>query len=547
MRTDLLKNVFGVLVVVWSACVWSPAVPGQVKCLSPEEVKTLVAQVNSSQSVSFDKTLSQKLVALKESAQERLSGDVAQNKKAEDLFKGLKESRERNATELCQTLKTHGWPTLELVGAEGVDAAFFLLKNSSSELQVDMLPVVIAAVNKGALPRAEFPGYFDLLRLKVGLKQMFGTQATILNGFLVLFPVEAEEQVDARRKEFGLGPLAEYLRHLERVYRLPLVRSTGALTNSFSDREQRSIARATATGLFEGQTIEEDDVIRVDTNLVSVNVSVYSSKLRTNVSMLEQKDFAVTEDGRPETISFFGTTDVPFDLVLLLDLSGSTSGKRDLIRKSTQRFIEAARPSDRLAIVTFANSPSVISPLTEDRKQLLKSIKKIEGTGGSNIWAAIKFTLDQVVGPKTTARRRAVVIMTDGIDNALSGFVDSRISFADLVEAVRHNDTLIIPIYLDTERDFADSMRVLGRKLLENARKTLELLADESGGLFYKAGRIEDLNGVYDQVIEDLGKVYSLGYKPKNEKRDGSWRAVKIEIPNQPDLKARARPGYYAN
>jgi VWFA-related protein len=529
-----------------SVCVWSPAVLGQGRCLSPEEVKKMVAQVNSSQGGSFNKTLSDELMALKASDQERVWGDVAKNRKTDDLFKGLKETREKNATELCQALKTHGWPTPELVGAEGAEAAFFLLKNSSSELQVDLLPVVIAAVNKGALPRPDFPGYFDLLRLKVGLKQMFGTQATIINGFLVLYPIEAEAQVDARRKQFGLGPLAEYLRNLEKAYQLPLVKSTGALTNSFSDREQKSIARATATGLFEGQTVDEGDVIRVDTNLVSLNVSVYSSKLRTNVAMLEQKDFAVSEDSHPETISFFGTTDVPFDLVLLLDLSGSTAGKRDLIRKSTQRFIEAARPADRLAIVTFADSPEVVSPLTEDREQLLKSIKKIKGEGGSNIWGALKFTLDQVVGPKTAARRRAVVLMTDGIDNSLGGLVDGDVSFADLVEAVRRNDTLIIPICLDTQ-DFGPFRGDFRKKVLENARKSLELLADESGGLFYPARKIEDLNGVYAQVIEDLGKVYSLGYKPTNNKRDGSWRAFKIELPNQPDLKARARPGYYAN
>ena len=137
--------------------------------------------------------------------------------------------------------------------------------------------------------------------------------------------------------------------------------------------------------------------------------------------------------------------------------------------------------------------------------------------------------------------------MTDGIDSSLSGFIDSRISFADLVEAVRHNDTLIIPICLDTEEDTGAIRGNFRKKILENARKSLELLADESGGLYYKARKIEDLNGVYDQVIEDLGKVYSLGYKPTNEKRDGSWRTVNIQIPNQPDLKARARPGYYSN
>lgn len=346
-----------------SVCVWPSVVFGQIRCLSPEDVKKLVAQVDAPQSVTLNTTLSKELLALKESDQRRVRVDVANNKKADDLFQGLKETRNKNAVALCQMLKTYGWPSTGLVGAEGVEAAFFLLKNSSFELQMDLLPVVIAAINKGALPRAEFPGYFDLLRLKAGLKQVFGTQATLANRFLVLYPIEAEAQVDARRKEFGLGPLAQYLRALEVTYQLPLVRSTGALTNSFSESEKRSIAKATTTDLFEAQRVEEDDVVSVNTNLVSLNVSVYSNKLRTNVSMLEQKDFVVTEDGRPETISFFGTTDVPFDLVLLLDLSASTSDKRDLIRKSTRRFIEAARPADRLAIVTFSDDAQVVSPL----------------------------------------------------------------------------------------------------------------------------------------------------------------------------------------
>ncbi|HEX3085942.1 MAG TPA: hypothetical protein VHP99_15525, partial [Pyrinomonadaceae bacterium] len=79
-----------------------------------------------------------------------------------------------------------------------------------------------------------------------------------------------------------------------------------------------------------------------------------------------------------------------------------------------------------------------------------------------------------------------------------------------------------------------------------SARNTLAMLALESGGLYYSARKVEDLNGVYEQVIEDLSKVYSIGYRSTNEKRDGSWRGVNIEIPGHRDLKTRARPGYYA-
>jgi hypothetical protein len=115
------------------------------------------------------------------------------------------------------------------------------------------------------------------------------------------------------------------------------------------------------------------------------------------------------------------------------------------------------------------------------------------------------------------------------------------LSFADLVESVRLSDTLIIPIYLDHE-----NLLPAYQRFLNNARNTLALLAFESGGLFYRAHKIKDLNDVYEQVIEDLSKVYSLGYRPTNQKGDGSWRTVKIKIPNHPELLPRARPGYYA-
>jgi VWFA-related protein len=508
----------------------------------------MLAQVNSPQSVSLNQKLRDELLKLRERDRMRFQDTLDQTGKPGAALKRMKESREKNTFALCPILKEFGWPTAAMVGQDGVTAAFILLKNSSSyELQTDLLPVIIAAVKKGEILRADFAGYIDGLRLSAGLKQLFGTQATITDGLIVLYPIEAEANVDARRKQYDLPPLAEYLKALERIYRKPLVKSPGKLINRFAESLQQSIARTTADGLFEGQAVGEGESIRVETNLVSLNVSVYSQKFKTHVSTLDQKDFAVSEDGRDETITFFATTDVPFDLVLLIDLSGSTAGKRDLIRKTTRGFIEAARPFDRLAIVTFSTNTEVVSPLTIDHAKLLESANKIVGEGSSNVWDALKFTLDQVVGPKTLERRRAIVFMTDGVDNALLGFGEggSKISFADLLEAVRRNDKLIIPIYLDTE----SYGTALGwpRTIYANARRTLALLAEESGGLYYKARKIEDLDGVYAQVIEELGKIYSLGYRPTNGNRDGSWRTVKIQIPNRPELLTRARPGYYAN
>jgi len=515
----------------------------QTKCLNDDDVKKMLAHLNSSPADSFNQELQDKLIKLKEKSRKRFEQTIAEQRKDDELMGRLRASREKTSADFCPLLKQYGWPSAAAVGPKGVAAAFLLLKDSSSlEMQRDLLPVIVAATQKGELDRSDLAGYVDRLRLSVGLKQLFGTQATIQDGFLVLYPLESAALVDARRKEFHLPPLDEYLRSLQRIYRMPLVKSPERPTLATTTKPARA-NRAESDLLLPG-TSNEEDVVRVDTNLVSLDVSVYSEKLRAHVTDLEQKDFKVIEDGHEESISFFSATQVPFDLVLLIDLSGSTTGKRDLIRKSTKHFIEAARPSDRLAIVTFSDGVTVVSPLTQDRAKLLQSVKKIEGDGGSKVWDALKFSLDQVIGPKTLERRRAIVFMTDGVDNALSGWgnAGSTISFADLLEAVRRNDTLIVPIYLDTEGSDPYSHVVY-----ESARKTLARLAEESGGLYYKARKIQDLNGVYEQVIDDLGKTYSLGYKPTNAKRDGSWRAIDVQIVDRPDLSPRLRSGYYAN
>jgi len=519
----------------------------QTKCLTADEIKQFTDQIERNTARPFNEKLSDELNKLAAKQQQRVENNVADNKSGDTILKTLRTAREQNSSELCSIIKQNGWPTRDLVGEEGARSAFFILRNSAtSDLQRDLLPVIIAAVKKGEISKGSFAAYIDRLRVNAGLKQIFGTQATILNNFLVLFPITDEPHVDARRKQFELPPLKEYLRGLEQLYRLPLVKATGTLANSFSDNSQVSIAQATDKELLGRAANDDTDVVRVETNLVSLNVSVYGAKLRTEVAKLEQKDFVVTEDGKSQDITFFATTDVPFDLVLLLDLSGSTANKRDLIRKSTRRFIEAARPTDRIAIVTFADDFRVVSPLTVDRATLLSSVNQISGGGGSRVWDALQFTLDHIFESATSPRRRAVVFMTDGVDNALGiGNAGSQISFTDLLESVRKHDALIVPIYLDTEGH--DYLGDLGHRMYENARNTLGVLAFESGGLYYSARKLEDLNGVYEQVIEDLSKVYSLGYRSTNEKRDGSWRAVNIETPAHPELKTRARPGYYAN
>ncbi|HEV7903885.1 MAG TPA: VWA domain-containing protein [Pyrinomonadaceae bacterium] len=300
------------------------------------------------------------------------------------------------------------------------------------------------------------------------------------------------------------------------------------------------------------QTQETTETIRVDVELVDLNVSVFNREAQHPVGELQQKDFRVFENDIEQEISFFASAATPFDLVLLLDLSGSTADKLDLVRKSAQRFVEAARPVDRIGVVTFTNVAHVVSPLTADRAELIKQIKKIKKPqGGTNFWDALRFVLERVLERKADApeRRSAVVVMTDGVDNALPDVngEGSATSFEELLEIVGKSDAIVLPIYLDTEAEMVKQHRWFGvESTYVIARQQLAHLAAESGSLLYRARKLEDLKGVYEQVIRDLGTVYSLGYNPKNKQRDNSWRAINVQLVNRPELAARTRRGYFA-
>jgi VWFA-related protein len=518
------------------------------QCLTKDDISSLVRRLDLPPPSKPNSKLKNELVKLASETQEMRQEYVRTEPKKESLTKRLKEQDEKNTAKLCQAIKEFGWPTSALVEQDGVEAAFYLLKTSAPfEMQRDLLPVIVAAARKDRIQKPEMAGLLDGLRVKAGMKQIFGTQALNKDGFLILYPIEDEARVDQRRAQFELGPMADHLKNLEREYQTPVVRSRTLPNSELNSGVRQSIADTLDSTLLDSPAIAEDDVIRTNINLVNLNVSVFNEKSRTFVSALTKEDFQVFEDGQEQTVSYFASTEVPFDLVLLIDLSGSTERKRDLIKQSTQRFIEAARPSDRIAIETFSDKVTVISPLTSDRAQLLASVKEIKGGGGSRVWDALKFAMDNIDSQKTLDRRRAVVIMTDGVDNALAFFggdFGSQITFADLLQSVRETDTLVVPIYLDTESD--DSPTSWSRREYQNARNTLAALAEESGGSFYKAKKISDLNGVYEQVINDLGKIYSLGYKPTNDKRDATWRNVEVKVLNRPDLIAHARPGYYA-
>jgi VWFA-related protein len=297
------------------------------------------------------------------------------------------------------------------------------------------------------------------------------------------------------------------------------------------------------------QASEPIETLRIDTDLVNLSVSVFSRNLSRAVPSLEQKHFAVFENGSPQEISFFASAQTPFDLVLLLDLSGSTADKIDLIRKSSKHFVDAARPNDRLAVITFTTEVRAVSLLTEDRQGLKHRIDQIEkSSSGTNLWDALRFVFEHVLSQSRAENRRsAIIVMTDGVDNGLPDVAGdgSKTSFEELLRIVGASDSIVLPIYLDTERETIKNRQATA-ETFELARKYLAQLADESGNLGYRARKVKDLDGVYEQVIKDLSTVYSIGYRPSNRTRDGAWRGVTVQLLEHPDLNARSKRGYFA-
>ena len=516
----------------------------QEKCVSPNRVAALLSQIKDVGNIRVNEALKAEILGIKREVSTEATASIAEKSRREANSKPAEAPLDLSATaakrsqRVCQILNSSTWPGKSLVGDEGASAWISLVKSYVAvPQQLDLMPVIAAGLNNGEIAKNDdLAAFVDRLRIRLGQPQLFGTQLSEQNGFIVLYPLQSDERVDAFRKEFGMDPLNDHLRMIQNAYRKLVIRSTAKVKRVPVNEPQSTAAPATS-GLINKDA--DNDVVKVDTSIVTIDATVSGA----SVPRLSKADFKIYEDGQEQEISTFDTSESPFDIVLLLDLSGSTADKLGLIKKTTKHFIDTKRESDRVAIVTFNSGQRVVSPLQADKEKLLKNISDIKGNGASLVWDSEKFAIDLLKLDSPVGRRKAVVVMTDGVDNDLYFGSDagSAILFADLVEEIRNDQIAFFPILLNP--DALDRNNVV---LTQNARSTMQLIANESGGTFYTTDNLDSLNEVYERVLQDVGRVYSLGYQPKNEKRDGSWRTIKVEIPSHPELRVRARSGYYA-
>ena len=345
-----------------------------------------------------------------------------------------------------------------------------------------------------------------------------------------------------------------------------------------------------------GDEVDEGDVVRVETQLVSVPAVVTDSAGRP-IPGLRPDNFRLIEDGQVQTITNFGTTETPFEIALLLDTSGSTRDDVALIRAAANSFIAALRPGDRVAVLSFNQaqpftepvaSVEVLTQLTDDREMLRSAIENLGASNGTPYYDALERVADSVFRdpPRDEVRgRRAIVALTDGVDSASnSDFATAKVKLSragiacyfiqvnteDFVEDRLMKDcrddgqlTLSQRQIERYRRMFFPSAKAenfnsfcqmgpfermsISRELYNLARREMNDLAKGSGGRSFVAATLTDARAAFARVAADIGTLYSLGYYPTNKARDGKYRAIKLEVRGVKEkAEIRARDGYYA-
>lgn len=276
-----------------------------------------------------------------------------------------------------------------------------------------------------------------------------------------------------------------------------------------------------------------------DVRLVNLSVSVFDRHGRPATG-LRPEDFEVFEDGVRQSIRAAGSEEVPFNLALLLDLSGSTQRERAAMKAAARRFVQIARPHDRVAVYAMANDLfQVVSPLTSDRARLERLIDAIPDVGGgSPLYDTLAVAYSQELA-RRPAERNALIVISDGIDNRLhAAGAPAAVPFPKLLHAVGAMNVVLYPIFLDP------FTRVPPPAWAKKAREQMEALARASGGRLFPARSLEDLEPVYPLVAQELRSVYTLAYYPSNQTFDGRWRRVEVKV--RPPLRTRTRSGYFA-
>jgi Ca-activated chloride channel homolog len=303
----------------------------------------------------------------------------------------------------------------------------------------------------------------------------------------------------------------------------------------------RLIVTAVALAVLGGVAAAQQDrtqpqspAFRAGIDIVSLNVTV-TDGVNHYVTDLEESDFQIFEDGVNQEISFFSRRQQPIALSMLLDSSASMEDKLPTLQTAAGNFVRRLRPNDIAQVIDFDSRVDVRQTFTGNQTDLLTAIDRTAAGGSTSLHNAVYIALKELRKVRAVTeqdiRRQALVVFSDGEDTS------SLVSFDEVLDLAKRSETSIYAIALR-----GPDVQTKGFREAEFVMKTLAL---ETGGRSFFPAKIEDLNGVYSQIADELASQYTIGYTSKNPRRDGAWRRIDARVTRQ-NATARTKRGYYA-
>lgn len=287
------------------------------------------------------------------------------------------------------------------------------------------------------------------------------------------------------------------------------------------------------------QEDDQDEVIQVETNLVTIPASVVDRGGR-NIINLRKEDFQIFEDGIEQEVAFFAPVEQPFTILFLLDTSGSMTPYMADLARAANAFVSQLRPDDQLIAVSFSDSAwvNVLIEVTRIR-ELQKGIKLRSRTNDHDtmIYEAVDDALKRM---KKVRGRKAIVLFSDGVGTGFTATAKGNLRDAE------EQDTLIYTVQFGTFP--AEAPRYVSKeayfKRIEQINSYMRDLAQKTGGRYYQLQSILDLGKTFGLVADELRQQYSLGYYPKKRPEASQRRQIKVKV-RLPNLVVRARDSYF--
>jgi len=294
-----------------------------------------------------------------------------------------------------------------------------------------------------------------------------------------------------------------------------------------------------------GEVVNEDDVIKVSTNLVTSNALVVGRN-RKYVPGLRRENFKILENGVEQEIAYFAPIDRPFDTVLLIDNSRSAVFELSQIKEAAIAFIDQMRSDDRATIIPLGGEFKDVAAPSADHQLLKQAIYGIQPGGNTRVYDAVDFAINQT--PASATRRKALLLLTDGVDN------DSRsASYQTNLNDIVSSGVQVYAVQFSTYSWMSKKAARFRRPAPEGtgfaqvdyqrADAYLHQVTELTGTSVYPAENLRNLDTAVAAIAEELHNEYTVGYYPRVPGKVGEVRRLEIRV-NQPWLQVRARTSY---